>query len=452
MASASHVSENTNSFEAIPSEINYFDQDFIQTSIVDEFDRDFIPLASLAGDGPIEFLVRGADNLLLDLNNSKIEIKVRILRDNGTNITDDDNVGPVNLLLHALFAHVEVELCGKSYGDPNSLYPYKAYIETLLNCPVDVLESRVKAEGWEKDTADRMDVTNPDLDNKEANIGLKTRAIDFRESRTVTLIGRPHHELFHQEKDIPPNCDLKLRLFRNRAPFCLLAEKPKQINDRVNYRIDIRAARFFLRTKVLSPHVSLAFEQAILKTNFRLRPAKNPMKHVSIPVGVSCFELDNVYMGLLPDRIFVCLVGDENMAGSFYTNPFEFGHYNLSQIGIKVNSEAIPRPPLSLSFRDGEEDYLRGYMLLLEALGIDEGDRSIDLTPEEWASGYTIFGFKITPGPIGASGARSIQRSGSLRIEVKFSTPTAININLLLYAEYPNLVEIDRFRNMITNT
>ncbi len=36
--------------EAIPSEIDYFEQEIIQTSVVDEFDRDFIPLASLAGD------------------------------------------------------------------------------------------------------------------------------------------------------------------------------------------------------------------------------------------------------------------------------------------------------------------------------------------------------------------------------------------------------------------
>ena len=203
-------------FEAIPSEIDYFDQDLIQTSIVDEFDRDFIPLSSLAGDGPIEFLVRGADNLLLDLNNSKIEIKVRIIRDSGEALTEEDHVGPVNLLLHALFARIEVELCGKSYGDPNNLYAYQAYLETLLDCPEDVLETRAMAEGWEKDASGYFSETNPNKEGDEVNTGLKTRAAEYALSNVVTLIGRPHHELFHQDKDIPPNCDLKLRLVRNR--------------------------------------------------------------------------------------------------------------------------------------------------------------------------------------------------------------------------------------------
>ncbi len=125
--------------EAIPSEIDYFENEIIQTSVVDEFDRDFIPLASLAGDGPIEFLVRGADNLLLDLNNSKIEVRITLVKAaDGGAIAGGDHVGVVNLMLHSLFANVEVELCGKTYGDPNSLYPYRAMFETLLNLSSDL--------------------------------------------------------------------------------------------------------------------------------------------------------------------------------------------------------------------------------------------------------------------------------------------------------------------------
>ena len=89
--------------------------------------------------------------------------------------------------------------------------------------------------------------------------------------------------------------------------------------------------------------------------------------------------------------------------------------------------------------------------MLLETLGIDEGDRAIDLSPNEWANGYSIFGFKITPGPIGSSGPRSLPRTGSVRIELKFSAATARNLNLVLYAEYPNVIEIDRFKNIISS-
>ncbi len=433
--------------EAIPSEIDYFEQEIIQTSVIDEFDRDFIPLASLAGDGPIEFLVRGADNLLLDLNNSKIEMRIVIVKAAaGANIADGDHIGPVNLMLHSLFANVEVELCGKTYGDPNSLYPYRAVFETLLNLSGDVLSSRGKAIGWLKDTAAHITVTNTAGDNA----GLKERAGDYKLSAPVTLIGRPHHELFHQDKDIPPNCDLKLRLIRNKSAFCLMGEKQANVPDRVAYRVDIKSARFFVRTKVLAPHVALAFEQSLLKQNFRIRLAKNQMKHVSIPSGVSSFEIDNVYMGVLPDRVFMALVGDENMSGSQYTNPFEFAHNSLSQVVVKVNSVCFPRQPINLNFEAATRDYLRGYMMLLETLGIDEGDRAIELTPNEWANGYAIFGFKITPGPIGSSGPRSLPRTGSLRIELKFSVATGKNLNLVLYAEYPNIIEIDRFRNIIS--
>ena len=448
-------SSDSTAYEALPSEVDYFDQDVVQTSITDEFDRDFIPLSSITGDGPIEFFVRGADNLLLDLNNSKIEIKVRIVRANGDICTDADHVGPVNLILHSLFSHVEVELCGKSFGDPNNLYAYRAYLETLLNNSPDVLDSRLKCEGWEKDTADNMDSTDPDeATAADQNKGLMTRSVDFKKSKTVTLMGRPHHELFRQEKDIPPNCDLKVRLIRNRSAFCLMAKKvtgdATALANATRYKFEIKAAKLWIRTKTLANHVALAFEKLLQKSNMRLRPNKNVMKHVSIPKGVSCFELDNVFMGQLPDRLFMCMVADESMSGSQWLNPFDFQNFNVSQIGVKVNSESIPRQPLSLVFPPSEsEDFTRGYITLLSALGVDEGEKAIDITADEWSGGFTIYGFKITPGPIGSSaGVRSLQRSGALKAEIKFAAATTVNINLIFYAEFPCSLEIDRFRNV----
>ena len=62
--------------------------------------------------GPIEFFVRGADELYLDLNNSKLEIKLKITLENWIDITGGDSVGPLNDILIALFMSMEIELGG----------------------------------------------------------------------------------------------------------------------------------------------------------------------------------------------------------------------------------------------------------------------------------------------------------------------------------------------------
>ena len=54
--------------EQITSEVDLFGPIMQQNFLLNEFNREFAPLASLAEGAPIEFLVKGADQLYLDLN------------------------------------------------------------------------------------------------------------------------------------------------------------------------------------------------------------------------------------------------------------------------------------------------------------------------------------------------------------------------------------------------
>ena len=72
-------------------------------------------------------------------------------------------------MLHTLFQTVELEVNGKLVTDPNTSYPYRAYIEALVNTPKNLFDTRMKCQGWEKDTAEKWDVT----DATAANLGLK---------------------------------------------------------------------------------------------------------------------------------------------------------------------------------------------------------------------------------------------------------------------------------------
>ena len=42
------------------------------------------------------------------------------------------------------------------------------------------------------------------------------------------------------------------------------------------------------------------------------------------------YESDNLYMGTLPDKIIMALIPNENMSGSYKTNPFDFQHEKLT--------------------------------------------------------------------------------------------------------------------------
>ena len=88
-------------------------------------------------------------------------------------------------------------------------------------------------------------------------------------------------------------------------------------------------------------------------------------------------------------------------------------------------------------------------MKVLEALNMDIGPCCWDLTPEEWANGYTIWAFKITPGPIGS--VRSLPRTGTIRLEAKFGTATDAILNLVLLSQKPAEIQFDQFKNVMIN-
>ncbi|KAF0144956.1 MAG: hypothetical protein FD143_3374, partial [Ignavibacteria bacterium] len=159
-------------------------------------DRVFGTGQTLVQGGPIEFFVRGADELYLDLNNSKLEIKLKITLENGNDICSGRIVSALINILNDLFMPIEMELGGELVTDPNTKYSYRAVIENIINYNKLIADTRLLAERWKNDTAMHCQVIKP----AGENTGLTARTAWLARSRVVILIGRPHLEHFHKVK------------------------------------------------------------------------------------------------------------------------------------------------------------------------------------------------------------------------------------------------------------
>ena len=73
----------------------------------------------------------------------------------------DIQVGPSNLWIHILFSQVEVFLNNKLVAPSSTAYPYRAYIETILNFSKDAKDSHLTSALFYKDKAGKMDAVNP---------------------------------------------------------------------------------------------------------------------------------------------------------------------------------------------------------------------------------------------------------------------------------------------------
>jgi len=425
--------------ECAKSEFDYFLPLPTQTSIIRATYREYAPIAALTHGAPIEIYVERSDNYL-DLNKSYLYVKCKITKPDGTNLAAADRVGPVNLTLHSLFSNIDLELCGKQLSDPNGLYAYRAMFETLLSYGNDVKESQLQAAMWFKDTAGQMGDTRA---TGGGNAGLAARTAFFTESKEVELVGRPHLDIFHQEKAIPSNCSLKIRLIPNTDAFIL---KSEPVQDQLKYQMHITEVRFVVRTLEVSHALAIAHEQMLQKMNARFPIRRVTMKHLAIPAGSTAVMHDNVITGLIPERITLAMVPDATMTGTYTTNPFDFEPNRISQISLYVNGELLPQRPYQPDFPN--KRYIRDYLSLFEGTGTLFTDKTVPISRDEFGSGYALWVFDLTPDQA-CSSCLSPPRTGSVRIELKFATANAATINLILYSEFESMIEIDKFRNVI---
>ena len=162
-----------------------------------------------------------------------------------------------------------MELGGVLVNDTNTKYSYIAVIENLINYYILIADTLFLAEGLKKDTATHCEVTNP----AGENAGLTARSAWFARSHVVTLFGRPHLDLFHQEKLIPSNIDLKLKMIPNTSAYLLKTIGPEQDHQQVNYKVKIMKARLFIRIKHILPSLSLRQKKGAANEIF-LKPFK----------------------------------------------------------------------------------------------------------------------------------------------------------------------------------
>ena len=79
-------------------------------------------------------------------------------------------------------------------GNTSQLYPYRLFVECLLNYSKETQETRLLCEGWTKDTTGHVNVTAV----SGTNAGLNARDVNFARSAVVEFIGRPHADVFNQ--------------------------------------------------------------------------------------------------------------------------------------------------------------------------------------------------------------------------------------------------------------
>ena len=429
------------SSECLKSELDIFSVPPTQTSIESGSYVEYNPISSIHDGTPIEFVISGSGQDYIDLANTQLFVKLDVRKADNTAIVDASQVGPVNLLLHSLFSEVDVKLNDVLITTSNNTYAYRAYLETLLSYGSESKNSQLSAALYSKDDAGKMDDANP-LD-AAANGGLKKRRAYISGGKTVDLLGRLHSDLFYQPKYLPNDVTIRIRLIRSKHNFCLMSATPNE-----NYKINIKDCKIYVRKVKLSPSVFVAHAKALEHGNAKYPLHRAVCKTFTVPAGNLDCSQENLFSGQLPTRLVIGCVDNDAFNGSYGKNPYNFKHYNLNKLKVYLDGQQQSIRPLEPDF--AHDQYISAYMTLFTGTGkqfVGEGNQ---IHRDDYAKGYTLYAYDLTP-DLGEDDHFNLIKEGNVRVDMKFGVALPNTINVIVYAEFENIVEIDRARNVISD-
>ena len=199
----------------------------------------------------------------------------------------------------------------------------------------------------------------------------------------------------------------------------------------------------------MASSISLGHAAALKETSAKYPIRRVDCKVLSIPRGFSSFRPGNLFLGHIPKRLVLVLVDTDAFNGTYGSNPFNFKHHDLTQVGVYVDGEQTPRKPLFLKFGENlGQNIIAGLHSLFPGTGKLSQDAGNQINRSDYGSGYTAFCFDLSPDHCSGDHFELIKQ-GNLRVELQFGHPLANTVNLIIHAEFQNVIEIDASRNVL---
>lgn len=413
------------------------------------------PVGQLNSESALEFTIPGNSAKYIDLRRTLLKLQVRIKQADGENLPSpaavnvntakDDppnfqippasKVAFVNMPLQTMWRQVDVSL-QQQVVSPNisTLYPYKAMFKTLLGYGGEALDSQLQSQLFFRDGM-KVSETNH---VEGINTGLTKRGGYTEQSKIVELEGPILCDITEQSRYLLNGVQVNYKLWPSSNAFKLLSPA-----DGYQFKIEIVKAILKVCMLEMAPEVVLAHAET-LKTG----PAKyfydeTEMRSFAIATGEFGTSLENIFQGYVPRHMVVGFVLSEAFMGAYNQNPFNFQHFDCSQIALYVDGVSKPTAPLTPNFEAG--NYLSSYVSIFGDTFTRNSGLCIDR--DEYSKGRTLFAFDLCLSNCNRYSSKA--RKGHTRLDIRFAKPLSESVTVVIMSIMQGLVLIDEPRNVI---
>ena len=425
------------SSQCLRSELDIFSLPPTQTAVEQGQWVEYNPVSTYSSSAPLEFIVTGSGDEYIDLQNTLLKIVGCVKESDGTPSTANTAAAPINNTIHSLFSQLDISLNDVSITSASTTYPYRSYIETHLNYGDEAKHSRLSAGLYFKDN----NITQSDPKATSGKIhGLVKRHSICTAKNSFDMIGTLHSDIFYQNRYLVNGVTMKLKLSRSKDKFVMMGDG----------KIDILSAKLNVRNMKITPSLILAHEKLLEIDSAKYPISRVECKVIHLPRNQKSISHDNLFLGQIPKRLVLGIVDNMAFNGDYSLNPFEFKHANVNYLSLHLDGRQIPCSPLQPSF--DEHNYVRAYYTQFTGGDRITSDTGNGIGRLEFKDGHSLYCFDLTPDLSSSCGHHfSVAKTGNLRIEIGFDSPLTFTGNLIVYAEFENVIEIDKDRKVTSD-
>ena len=431
------------SMECVSTGLDLFKTKPVQTSVENGYFVEVRPLSAISQTSPIEFFVKGSVESYLDLSDTHLHIQAQVVREDGSDLqaADDDLVIFEQLAIHTLFSTVDVSLNSVLCSTSSQNYPYRSYLETLLNYDAQTKRSQLALSGVfpHKEGDFNFTTTNN-------SVALDKRRKRVNRSKVYDLIGKVHTDLSYCEQYMLNGVDVRLRFVRSKDNFVLNACS-KDGAPVHPYKIKIIHAGLFVKKLKINPVISLAHSKVLAQNNNARYSIKRVItKCHSVAKGSLFINLESLFSNQIPSRVVVGLVDADAYNGNYRKSCFEFKHYNLTSLAFHVDGVQVPSKAFNPNYDN--DTYARSYFSLYQGVNRQFDNHGHGVSYEMYKDGHCLYMVDLTPCQTDDQ-CVELYKHGSLSLAITLGKPLENPVNVILYSQFDASIQIDRARNVL---
>ena len=442
-------------------DLDLFPKEPLQVEIKDRLTVPIDPLADPDMDQVRFYIPNRVDNRFIDPKEFYLRVELDIQEiGTKTKLTANKKVGPINNVIHSIFSNVEVQLNNTVVSEPSNNHAFLCYIAKLLSHDNEYFRQKGWIFGWNKDEAGQMenkvpvfksDVTKAEVSGtnvvtevaKDGNpLGTRKNWWFYEKNgnllyKTAEFQDRLMVAPLNQERFIPFGVDLYITLTKASPQFYMMNDE-----DGKNYEISVKKAQLLVDYVILE---SSLFQKitSVKRPLIRLPLLRSTVIPKDIESGIWKKNITHLFDGKpLPKRIVIGFVDNQNYAGHYEKNPFNFKHFNINYLQVYKNGTRLKSLPFEPDF--AKNNYLDSFLSLYQGTGLRiHHNECLDIEKQEYSRGFTFWVYDLTGDLAAGSETRHLTEFGDLNIELRFGSATSEVITCLVYAEFEDEITID---------